>query len=125
MRLYTCNRYTHAHHVPHAEHMRGKFDQTKWRWSKHGRDDAVLRLRLSRPRVSEQSKSLGCWHTSRLLSRLSCLSSFCWAVNCLLCLWTCSGIIFYPPSPQPRRNLDATSAPSQWHHEHHVPNRYV
>ena len=31
-------RYTHAHHVPHAEHVKS----SKWRSSKHCRDDAVL-----------------------------------------------------------------------------------
>ena len=31
--------------------------------------------------VGEQSKSLGCWCASCLLSWLSCLSSICWAVN--------------------------------------------
>ena len=49
--------------------------------------------------VSKQSKSLGWWRSSRLLSPLSCrLSSFCWTVNHLPYIWTCSGII-YPPSP--------------------------
>ena len=105
--LYT--RYTHAHHVPHAEHVEMAKFKTQSR-----RHHGVLRL--SCPRVSEKSKSLVYWCASCLLSRLSCLSSFCWAVNCLLYLWTCSGVIFYPPSPQP---------PSQWHHERHVPKKYV
>ena len=38
-------------------------------------------LRLSRPQVSERSKLLGCWRTSRLVSPLSCLSSFWWVVH--------------------------------------------
>ena len=32
-------------------------------------------------------------------------SLFCGAVNHLLYLWTCFGVVFYSPSPQPRRNL--------------------
>ena len=76
-------------------------------------------LRLSCSRVSERSKLLGCWRASRLLSLLSChLSFFCWAVNCLSYLWTRSGIVFCPPSSQPR-------SPSRWHHEWHVPKRYI
>ena len=40
-------------------------------------------------RVSKWSELLRCWHASRLLSLLSCrLSSYCWAVNHLLYLWT-------------------------------------
>ena len=31
-------RYTHAHHVPHTEHV----ESSKWRHSKRCRDDAVL-----------------------------------------------------------------------------------
>ena len=64
-------------------------------------------------RVSEQSKSLECWHASRFLSSLSCrLSSFCWAVNRLPYIWTCSVVIFYLPSPWPR---------SLRYRERHVP----
>ena len=63
-----------------------------------------------RSRLSEQSKLLGWWRASHFLSPLSCcLSSFCWAVNRLPYIWTHSGIIFYPPSPQPR-------SPCQYHH---------
>ena len=51
---------------------------------------------LSRPQVSKRSKLFGCWHASRLLSQLPCLSSFCWTVNRLPYLWTCSGVV-----PQP------------------------
>ena len=47
--------YTHAHHVPHAEHVASSIGQSRWRWG-------VLRLSCSW--VSEQSKSLGCWCTS-------------------------------------------------------------
>ena len=54
-------------------------------------------LHLSRAQVSDQSKSLRCWHASRFLSPLSCcLSSFCWAVNRLPYIWTHSGVVFYP-----------------------------
>ena len=52
--------------------------------------------------VSERSKSLKWWRTSRFLSSLSCcLSSFCWAVNLPPYIWTRSGIVFYLPSPRP------------------------
>ena len=51
--------------------------------------------------VSKRSKSLGWWHSSHSLSPLSCrLSSFCWTVNRLPYIWTCSGIVFYPLSPR-------------------------
>ena len=71
-------------------------------------------LRLSHLWVSKLRKSLGCWSASRFLSPLSC----CWAVNRLPYPWTRSGVVFYPPSSQPR-------PPSRWHHEWHVPKRYV
>ena len=54
-------------------------------------------LCLSRSWVSEWSKSLRCRPASHFLSLLSCcLSSFCWAVNCLPYLWTRFGVVFYP-----------------------------
>ena len=52
--------------------------------------------------VSERSKWLGWWRASRFLSPLSCLSSFCWAVNHLPYIWTRSGVVFYLPSPRPQ-----------------------
>ena len=76
---------------------------------------------LNRSRVSERSKSLGCWSVSRsLLLPLSCrLSSFCWVVNHLpyLRLWTRYSVEYCPPS------LDLHRA--RLHHELHVPKRYV
>ena len=36
-----------------------------------------------------------------------------------------SGLVLASSSILQVLNLDATSAPSQWHREHHVPNRYV
>ena len=95
---YSLLRYTHAHQVPHAEHM----ESLKWRSSKCWRDDAVLSPPI-RSRVSEWSKSLGWRCASRFSSPLPCrLSSFCWVVNRLPYIWTHSGIVFYLPSPRPR-----------------------
>ena len=90
----TNTRYTHAHQVPHVEHM-------EWQSS-----EALVRRRcavLPPPiRVSERSKSLGWWRTSCFLSSLSCLSSFCWAASRLPYIWTRSGVVFYLPSPRSR-----------------------
>ena len=69
-------------------------------------------LRLSCLWVSERITSLGCWHTSCLLSPLSCcLSSFYWVVNCLPYLWTRSGIDFCSSSLQPPLHAIASWAP--------------
>ena len=69
-------------------------------------------LCLSCSWVSEQSKSLRCWHASCLqLSLLSCCLLFlCWGVNCLPYLWTRSLAC--------RRLLSS-------HHERYVPERYI
>ena len=66
-----------------------------WKWwsSKRNRDDAV-------PSCGSESevKRSGVDVQVVLLSRLSSLSCFCWALNCLLYFWTCSGVVFYPPT---------------------------
>ena len=72
-----------------------------------------------RSRVSELSKSLGWWHTSRFLSPLPCrLSSFCWAVNRLSYIWTRSGVARSSVLRVLGFDLHAIA---RWHHERHMP----
>ena len=75
--------YTHAHHMPHVEHVESRSDEMAKLEALSKRRRAVLRLSYSR--VSEVSKSIGCWRASRFLSPSSCrFSFFCWAVNRVL-----------------------------------------
>ena len=46
--FHSVTRYTHVHHVPHAEHM----ESSKWRWSKHDQDDTVPQHNVHRSIMS-------------------------------------------------------------------------
>ena len=71
-RAHSLTRYTHAHQVPHAEHV----ESSKWRSSKRERRRrAVLRLSVHAGSASEVNRSVD---DAQVVSRhrLSCLSSF-------------------------------------------------
>ena len=81
-------RYIHVHHACVSHQARWKFDQTKWRRAFKTTLCCLPPIPFMHGSASEVNWSDANAQVVDLLSPVSCFSSICWGVNCLLYLWT-------------------------------------
>ena len=105
--------------MPHTKQVESlKQRSSKWRSSKRYLDAAMLSSAYPVHRSASKVNHLGADTKVASCHGYVVSHPFVEQLTCLLCLWTCSGIVFYSPSPRPQLQ-------SQWHHELHVPKRYI